>query len=193
MQIVDVVCKNVVKKYFYYGDVKSISIDKVGEKLLNVNCVVNSDTRFEYNITVTNECRNYYTLHLFTKNKEYYLIPAYEPGRYVYVDAMGAITMFNTTGYEFLLKIWPYYNKKQHIVNFIDSEYIRVRDLLLKLKTFLLINLRLKLFCRDIAIYISNRILFFLFFLFLFFCCKKGKNKIEKEKTEKKWRLKRKL
>ena len=70
MKIVDVVCQNVVKKYFYYGDVKSISIDKVGEKLLNVNCVVNSDTRFEYNIIVTNECRNYYTLHLFTKNKE---------------------------------------------------------------------------------------------------------------------------
>jgi len=166
--------QNVVKKYFYYGDVKSISIDKVGEKLLNVNCVVNSDTRFEYNITVSNECRNYYTIHLFTKNKEYYLIPAYEPGKYVYVDGMGLVIMFNNTGYEFLLKIWPYYDKKQHIVNFIDSEFIRVRDLLPKLKTFLLINLRLKLFCRDIAIYISNRILFFLFFFFVF-CCKKRK------------------
>ena len=88
----------------------------------------------------------------------YTLVPGYQ--KYWFSIDWILYQAFDTAGYEFLNIIWPY-SDGNNLIRFIGNEYTRVHELLPKLKTFLLINIRLKLFCRDIAIYISNLILFF--------------------------------
>lgn len=176
-KIIDVICKNVVKKYFYFVNVTSISIkNNTGVIYIIVNCVVDDNVHFIYRIQYGAGIQTEHSLILYRNNKPTYtLVPGYQ--KYWFSIDWILYQAFDTAGYEFLNIIWPY-SDNNNLIQFITNEYIRVRKLLPKLKIFLLINVRLKLFCRDILGLISNLILFFfVFFSFFVLLLKKLKKK----------------